>query len=345
MLAAHGAQVVLTARDEVKGDDAVRRVLARVPGAAVERGSLDLADLASVRAFADRVGDRPLDLLVNNAGVMAVPPRRTADGFELQMGTNHLGHFALTGLLLPALLARPGARVVTVSSFLHWFGSLDFGDLMSERSYDPWRAYAGSKLANLLFVRELDRRARAAGVDLVSVGAHPGYARTNLVAAGPATGRRLTGASAAAGHRAGRAERARRCAAAAAGGHRPGGPGRRVLRAARAGRAARPAEARSGAAPTPATTGPPGCCGPSPSGSPASASTPSTLPRRRESEGQGPAPLLRSPAPDHPDFGAGWSGGWVGSEISQRSRAIPRGQRPVGAASVASVRQESHSAA
>jgi NAD(P)-dependent dehydrogenase (short-subunit alcohol dehydrogenase family) len=194
VLAAHGAQVLLAARDAGKGDDAVRRVRAQVPGASVQRGSLDLADLASVRAFADRVGDRPLDLLVNNAGVMAVPPRHTADGFELQMGTNHLGHFALTGLLLPALLACPVARVVTVSSYLHWFGSLDFGDLMSERSYDPWRAYASSKLANLLFVRELDRRARDAGVDLVSVGAHPGYARTNLVAAGPATGRPLTGA-------------------------------------------------------------------------------------------------------------------------------------------------------
>jgi NAD(P)-dependent dehydrogenase (short-subunit alcohol dehydrogenase family) len=192
-LAAHGAHVVLTARNEAKGDDAVRRVLARVPEASVECASLDLADLVSVRAFAERVGDRPLDLLVNNAGVMAVPPRRTADGFELQMGTNHLGHYALTGLLLPALVARPGARVVTVSSFVHWFGSLDFGDLMSELAYDPWRAYAGSKLANLLFMRELDRQARAAGLDLVSVGAHPGYARTNLVAAGPATGRRLTG--------------------------------------------------------------------------------------------------------------------------------------------------------
>ena len=138
--------------------------------------------------------DEPLDLLVNNAGVMAVPPRHTVDGFELQMGTNHLGHFALTGLLLPALLARPGARVVTVSSVLHRFGALDFADLMSERSYDPWRAYSGSKLANLLFVRELDTRARRVGAELVSVGAHPGHARTNLVAAGPATGRPFTGA-------------------------------------------------------------------------------------------------------------------------------------------------------
>jgi NAD(P)-dependent dehydrogenase (short-subunit alcohol dehydrogenase family) len=194
VLAAHGAEVVMTSRDPVRGEQAVRRVLAQVPGASVEHAPLDLADLDSVRGFADRVGEPPLDLLVNNAGVMAVPPRHTADGFELQMGTNHLGHFALTGLLLPALLARPGARVVTVSSFLHWFGSLDFADLMSERSYDPWRAYSGSKLANLLFVRELTRRAREVGVDLVSVGAHPGYARTNLVAAGPATGRRQTGA-------------------------------------------------------------------------------------------------------------------------------------------------------
>ena len=194
MLAARGAEVVMTSRDPVRGEQAVRRVLADVPQAAVRQAELDLADLASVAALAGELADAPLDLLVNNAGVMAVPPRHTADGFELQMGTNHLGHFALTGLLLPALLARPGARVVTVSSFLHWFGSLDLADLMSERSYDPWRAYSASKLANLLFVRELDSRARRAGADLVSVGAHPGHARTNLVAAGPATGRRVTGA-------------------------------------------------------------------------------------------------------------------------------------------------------
>ncbi len=193
-LAAHGADVVMTSRDPGRAEQAVRRVLTDVPHASVRPAELDLADLASVRALAADLGQEPLDLLVNNAGVMAVPPRHTADGFELQMGTNHLGHFALTGLLLPALLARPGARVVTVSSFLHWFGSLDLGDLMSERSYDPWRAYCGSKLANLLFVRELDTRARLVGADLVSVGAHPGYARTNLVAAGPAAGRRITGA-------------------------------------------------------------------------------------------------------------------------------------------------------
>jgi NAD(P)-dependent dehydrogenase (short-subunit alcohol dehydrogenase family) len=194
VLAQRGAHVVLTGRDPSRTEEAVRRVAAAAPAGSAERGDLDLADLASVRAFAAQVGTQPLDLLVNNAGVMAVPRGVTVDGFERQLGTNHLGPFALTGLLLPALLARPAARVVTVSSVLHRVGSLDFGDLMSERSYDPWQAYARSKLANLLFVRELDRRARAAGVALVSVAAHPGTARTHLVAAGPATGRPLTGA-------------------------------------------------------------------------------------------------------------------------------------------------------
>ncbi|MEO7979827.1 MAG: SDR family NAD(P)-dependent oxidoreductase, partial [Sporichthyaceae bacterium] len=175
VLALHGAEVVMTARDAARGDEAVRRVRAAAPGAAVVAGTLDLADLDSVRAFA--ADQPPLDLLVNNAGVMALPGREvTLDGFERQVGTNHLGHFALTGLLLPALLARPGARVVTVSSMVHWSGVMTVDDLLSERQYDPWQAYARSKLANLLFVRELDRRARAAGADLVSVAAHPGYA-------------------------------------------------------------------------------------------------------------------------------------------------------------------------
>ena len=192
-LARRGAVVLMTARDEDKGAQAVRRVRADVPDATVEAAVLDLADLASVRAFAAAQGGRPLDVLVNNAGVMAIPPRLSADGFELQMGTNHLGHFALTGLLMPALLQRPLARVVTVSSFVHWFGSLDLGDLMSERAYDPWTAYFRSKLANLLFTRELARRAALAGADLRSVAAHPGYARTNLQSAGPRmAGRRAT---------------------------------------------------------------------------------------------------------------------------------------------------------
>jgi NAD(P)-dependent dehydrogenase (short-subunit alcohol dehydrogenase family) len=189
-LARRGAHVVVTARDTAKGDRTVRRVQTEVPGAEVEAGLLDLADLESVRRFATEQGEQPLDLLVNNAGVMAVPLRRTADGFELQLATNHLGPFALTGLLLPALRQRPGARVVTVSSMVHWFGSMDFGDLASERSYDPWQAYARSKLANLLFMRELGRRASAAGTDLVSAAAHPGYARTNLQAVGPRMGGR-----------------------------------------------------------------------------------------------------------------------------------------------------------
>jgi len=192
-LARRGATVVLTARDEAKGDEAVRRVRADVGRASVVAAVLDLADLSSIRSFAAAQVDQPLDVLVNNAGVMAVPPRLTADGFELQMGTNHLGHFALTGLLLPALQARPGARVVTVSSFVHWFGSLDFGDLMSERAYDPWTAYFRSKLANLLFMSELGRRAADGGLDLVSAAAHPGHARTNLQSAGPRmAGRKAT---------------------------------------------------------------------------------------------------------------------------------------------------------
>jgi len=172
-LARHGARVVVAARSEAKGRAAAEKV-------GGEWAPLDLADLASVRAFAEGFTG-PLDLLVNNAGVMMIPRQLTADGFEMQFGTNHLGHFALTGLLLPALLAsgnRP--RVVTVSSGEHHKGSIDFDDLMSERSYGQMGAYQRSKLANLLFTFELQRRVDAAGVDLLSVGAHPGFAATNL---------------------------------------------------------------------------------------------------------------------------------------------------------------------
>jgi NAD(P)-dependent dehydrogenase (short-subunit alcohol dehydrogenase family) len=193
-LARHGASVLLTSRRRDAGDDAVRRVRDAVPDADVSCGLLDLADLDSVREFAD-ANKGSIDILVNNAGVMAIPPRLTADGFEMQLGTNHLGHFALTGLLLPDLLARPGARVVTVSSSMHRAGEMNFDDLMGEQSYRPWQAYSQSKLANLLFMRELDRRAREAGVDLLSVAAHPGYAVTNLQSVGPRMAqRRLTGA-------------------------------------------------------------------------------------------------------------------------------------------------------
>ncbi|GAB2862376.1 oxidoreductase [Actinoallomurus bryophytorum] len=178
-LARHGATVVLACRSAERGEEALATIRAAVPGGDVVVGSLDLADLASVRAFAE-ANASPLDLLINNAGVMALPHRTTADGFELQFGTNHLGHFALTGLLLPALLERPGARVVTVTSVFHRMGRIDFGDLDAERGYHKWPAYCQAKLANLVFAKELDRRA-----PFVSVASHPGYAVTNLQKAGP----------------------------------------------------------------------------------------------------------------------------------------------------------------
>jgi hypothetical protein len=144
--------------------------------------ALDLADLASVRQFSDRfsVHHDGLDLLVNNAGVMAIPYQKTKDGFEMQFGTNHLGHFALTGRLMPLLQSTPGSRVVTVSSGMHRFGDIDFANLNGEQGYKKWGAYAQSKLANLLFTYELQRRLAGAGSGLISVAAHPGYAATNL---------------------------------------------------------------------------------------------------------------------------------------------------------------------
>jgi NAD(P)-dependent dehydrogenase (short-subunit alcohol dehydrogenase family) len=166
-----GARVVLAVRDEAKG----RAAAAEMPGT-VEVRALDLAELASVRAFAEGwEGD--LDLLVNNAGIMAVPEGRTADGFELQFGTNHLGHFALTNLLLPHVTKR----VVTVASGAHRMGKIALDDLNWERrSYDRWRAYGQSKLANLLFTLELERRLTAAGSPVRALAAHPGWAATNL---------------------------------------------------------------------------------------------------------------------------------------------------------------------
>jgi NAD(P)-dependent dehydrogenase (short-subunit alcohol dehydrogenase family) len=193
-LAAHGAKVVLACRSVAKGEEAADRIRGLSPDAGVEVIELDLADLASVRRFADayQSGHEGLDVLVNNAGVMALPRRTSADGFEMQFGTNHLGHFALTGLLLPSLLTRPGARVVTVSSQVAMIGRVNFDDLQGERRYQKWSAYGQSKLANLLFAFELDRRAGARGLDLISVAAHPGYAATNLQTAGPAmSGHRL----------------------------------------------------------------------------------------------------------------------------------------------------------
>ena len=189
-LARHGADVLVAVRDRVKGASA----LAHIESAAGGSGSarlldLDLADLASVRAAAAEVSASPLHLLVNNAGVMAIPRRETADGFEMQLGTNHLGHMALTLLLLPALAAGGGARtpsrVVTVSSGAHRMGRIDLDDLMGERSYSPWKAYGQSKLANLLFAFELQHRLDTSGLPVGSYAAHPGYAATNLQAVGP----------------------------------------------------------------------------------------------------------------------------------------------------------------
>lgn len=185
-LARRGARVVLACRSEERGTAARDRVLAEVPGAEAEFAPLDLGSLASVREFARtyaRDHDR-LDLLINNAGVMALPHRLTSDGFETQFGVNHLGHFALTGELLPALLAAPGARIVSVSSGMHALSNIDIHDLNSERGYRRWIAYARSKTANLLFVHELAARLAAAGADTVAAAAHPGYARTNLQTAG-----------------------------------------------------------------------------------------------------------------------------------------------------------------
>ena len=191
-LARAGAHVVMGCRDAARGEEARELLRRQVRDADVEVRSLDLASLTSIRTFADSMhADFPaLDLLVNNAGVMAIPRQLTEDGFERQLGTNHLGHFALTGLLLPTMLGRAGSRVVTVSSTAHKPGRIDFDDLMSERSYRKWSAYSQSKLANLLFAYELQRRldaadAHAATTQTISVAAHPGYAATNLQHVGP----------------------------------------------------------------------------------------------------------------------------------------------------------------
>lgn len=187
-LAVKGARVLMACRNETKAKAAVDQVRAVATAAEPEVVRLDLADLASVRAAADHVGEltHVLDVLMNNAGVMAVPLARTAEGFEMQFGTNHLGHFAFTGLVLPALLRAPAPRVVTTSSIAHRMGRMRWDDLNWRRGrYGKWPAYCQSKLANLLFTFDLDRRVRDAGGDLVSVAAHPGYADTHLQAVGP----------------------------------------------------------------------------------------------------------------------------------------------------------------
>ncbi|MBX3010775.1 MAG: SDR family oxidoreductase [Caldilineaceae bacterium] len=186
-LAEKGAYVVMACRSRDKGEQAAARIRQAVRQGSVAVQVLDLASLAAVRQFADRFQQEypQLDILCNNAGIMAIPRRETVDGFEMQLGTNHLGHFALTGLLLQPLLQAPQARVVHVSSGLHERGSLNFEDLMGQRHYDKWGAYSQSKLANLLFAYELQRKFAAAGVRALSVGAHPGYSATNLQSVGP----------------------------------------------------------------------------------------------------------------------------------------------------------------
>ncbi|MGA2527823.1 MAG: oxidoreductase [Acidimicrobiales bacterium] len=186
-LAANGARVLLSARSDEKGSQALRRLNSELPGALVEYRLLDLADLDSVRQFAAAIiaSGMAVDVLVNNAGVMFPPRMLTRQGNESQFATNHLGHFALTGLLLDTIREARDGRVVTVSSLEHKGGSIHFGDLKGERSYSPRAFYQQSKFANVLFALELDRRLRASGIPVRSVLAHPGWSSTNLQTSGP----------------------------------------------------------------------------------------------------------------------------------------------------------------
>lgn len=192
-LGRHGASLLVTARDDAKAAQAVARIAKEAPGTKVEVVELDLADLTQTKKAAAGLVDtvQHLDILINNAGVMATPKRLTVDGFELQMGTNHLGHFAWTATLWP-LLKRSNTRVVSVASLAHaTVRGIDLRSLTtpgSPRRYRRWQSYGESKLANLLFAFELDRRAKAAGLGAVSIAAHPGLAATNLTAAGPTLG-------------------------------------------------------------------------------------------------------------------------------------------------------------
>lgn len=188
LLAVRGARLILAVRNRDKGESAVDRICAVAPNLRYALLPLDLADLLSIGRFAENVRDAHsrLDVLVNNAGVMAIPRLSTADGFEMQFGINHLGHFALTGLLLPLLLHTPGARVVTVSSGAHIAGRINFDDLQNIDRYSDWRAYGQSKLANLLFAYELQRRFVDVHARAMSLAVHPGYSDTNLQAVGPA---------------------------------------------------------------------------------------------------------------------------------------------------------------
>jgi len=190
-LAQAEAEIVLTGRNDAKGREAISKIRNQLPNAKISFEALDLANLASVADFAQRfaTAHASLDLLINNAGVMALPTRQTtADGFEMQFGTNYLGHYALTAQLLPLLRSAHQPRVVNLSSIAHRTGFIHFSDLQGERLYSPWKAYNQSKLAMLMFALELQRRSDAAGWKLMSNASHPGWARTDLFANGPGFG-------------------------------------------------------------------------------------------------------------------------------------------------------------
>jgi NAD(P)-dependent dehydrogenase (short-subunit alcohol dehydrogenase family) len=188
VLADHGAHVLMACRNQEKAARARDKLESRLSRSSLELVDLDLSDLASVRAAAGRVMDQHarLDLLVNNAGVMGTPYRQTADGFELQMATNHLGHFALTGLLLDRLVTTERSRIVTVSSHMHRLGRVRPDDVAGAKARNPWIVYSTSKLANLLFVAELSRRLEAGGFRTMALAAHPGWTRSNLAGSGAA---------------------------------------------------------------------------------------------------------------------------------------------------------------
>ena len=181
-LAAKGAEVIMACRNPQKAQAAFEKIKAEVPHAKLVLMQLDLGSLASVRSFAEQVHTKyeRIDLLINNAGVMALPYGKTIDGFETQFGTNHLGHFALTALLLDLVLAAENSRIVNVSSQMHQMGRINFDDLQGEKSYSTWAAYGQSKIANLYFTYELQRKLKAAGKATISAASHPGYAATNL---------------------------------------------------------------------------------------------------------------------------------------------------------------------
>lgn len=186
-LARHGAHVIMAFRNQAKGSQAVSKLRAEVPDASIEPHQVDISDLDAVAAFADQLnaGGTRINVLVNNAGIMMPPRSLSKQGFESQFATNHLGHFALTGLLLSGLRQAADARVVTVTSSLHRSGFIHFEDLNGETKYSPSGYYAQSKFANVLFALELDRRLRAAGIPVRSLLAHPGYSATNLQSTGP----------------------------------------------------------------------------------------------------------------------------------------------------------------